>query len=472
MRCRKPWFALLFVSLLLLSAAAHAQTSDFTVIALPDTQFYSQDHPSIFNSQTKWIAAHKSDMNIQLVLGLGDIVNDGSSSSQFQTADAAVKVLDNGQVPYLLAIGNHDYDSNAPKYRKTSHFNTYFGPARYANKIYYRGNLNGSNENFYGIVTLGGQQFVVVMLEFIPRQSALDWAASLLNANLDKPAIIVTHGYMYGDNTRLNKCDNADAQQYSLVNDNDGDETWNKLAGRFENVSLVLSGHVTAGGGSGRRADLGINNNLVNQILSDYQAWTNGGNGYLRIMKFRPSLNRIEVQTYSPYLNKYLTDSKNNFNVYYKNPGIGAGGIGWYDGKVRTSGCSAISSAKVSNGSVSATTDSSGHYKLQTPAPDNFSISVSKSGYATQTIPSPVYDGYTTSLDVFLTTGTSTPPPPPPSGGSCTASGANRTISVCSPASGGTVGSPVQFSASVADTYTVRYMQIYVDDVKVYTVNA
>ena len=76
-----PWVALLFVSLLLLPAAAHAQTSDFTVIALPDTQFYSQDHPWIFNSQTKWIAAHKSDMNIQLVLGLGDIVNDGSKGT-------------------------------------------------------------------------------------------------------------------------------------------------------------------------------------------------------------------------------------------------------------------------------------------------------------------------------------------------------------------------------------------------------
>src|SRR5204863_2780396 len=142
------------------------------------------------------------------------------------------------------------------------------------------------------------------------------------------------------------------------------------------------------------------------------------------------------------------------------------GGIGWYDGKVRTTGCSAISSATVSNGAVSATTDSSGHYRLQTPAPDNFSISVSKSGYARQTIPSPVYDGYTTSLDVFLATGTSTqpppPPPPPPSGGSCTASGTNRTITVCSPASGATVGSPVQFSAAVADTYTVKYMQIYV----------
>src|SRR5205823_7638662 len=86
--------------------------------------------------------------------------------------------------------------------------------------------------------------------------------------------------------------------------------------------------------------------------------------------------------------------------------------------------------------------------------------------------PSPVYDGYTTSLDVFLATGTSTPPPPPAPVGSCTASGANRTITVCSPASGGTVTSPVQFSAAVADTYTVKYMQLYVDYVKVYTVNA
>src|SRR5207248_3639337 len=133
-----------------------------------------------------------------------------------QLAESAGRIQNNTQAEHLRYKRNTTYDLKEHKYRKNSRFNTYFGQARYANKSYYRGNLNGSNENFYGIVTLGGQQFVIVLLEFVPRQSALDWAASVLNANLDKPAIIVTHGYMYGDNTRLSKCDNADAEQYSL----------------------------------------------------------------------------------------------------------------------------------------------------------------------------------------------------------------------------------------------------------------
>ncbi len=31
-------------------------------------------------------------------------------------------------------------------------------------------------------------------------------------------------------------------------------------------------------------------------------------------MTFRPSLNRIDVTTYSPYLNQYLTDANNQFS--------------------------------------------------------------------------------------------------------------------------------------------------------------
>ena len=102
-------------------------------MALPDTQFYSSLNPQIFAAQTQWIADHVVDQNIQLVVGLGDIVDGGGVLTQWQNADAAVRLL-SGKVPYMMAIGNHDYDQNNPAGRtaSTTNFNSFFGPARYA----------------------------------------------------------------------------------------------------------------------------------------------------------------------------------------------------------------------------------------------------------------------------------------------------------------------------------------------------
>src|SRR5690349_12216241 len=89
---------------------SRAVAQDFSIVVLPDTQNEAQFFPQVMNSQTKWIAANANaqSRNIQMVLGVGDIVNDGASTAQQQNADAAIRVLDNASIPYLLAIGNHD----------------------------------------------------------------------------------------------------------------------------------------------------------------------------------------------------------------------------------------------------------------------------------------------------------------------------------------------------------------------------
>ena len=94
-------------------APSPTPADEFTIVALPDTQFYSSLNPQIFAAQTQWIANHVQDQNIQLVVGLGDIVDAGGDLTQWQNADAAVRLL-SGKVPYMMAIGNHDYDQNNP----------------------------------------------------------------------------------------------------------------------------------------------------------------------------------------------------------------------------------------------------------------------------------------------------------------------------------------------------------------------
>ena len=368
----------------LLAMAAYAQSpGEFTIAALPDTQIYAKSYPHIFTAETQWIANHAKQMNIQLVAGLGDIVDGGGEGYQWQNADLAYRLLD-GKVPYVAAIGNHDYDKNNPSGRTAyaTNFNAYFGPQRYAGTSWYKGQYpKGSNESFYSIVTLGGTQYLVLVLEVFPRNSALNWATAVIKSHSSLPAIVVTHAYTYADSTRMDRCDGNSAASFAVAQDNDGEQIWEKFASRYTNIKLVLSGHVVQGDGTGHRTDLGVNGNLVNEMLSDYQTWPNGGNGYIRLITVKPALNQVSVRTYSPYLNAWLTDSHNQFTVPFNNSGLQKGTTAMA-GKVKdASNCGMLSGALASNGSTSDMTDSSGRYSIPSSGPERYSLSVARSGY-------------------------------------------------------------------------------------------
>lgn len=385
--CRKASGAFLFVFLVSSLIVAQNTMGEFTIVALPDTQIYSKSYPQIHAAQTQWIADHKSDMNIQLVVGLGDIVDAGGRTYQWQNADAAYRTLD-GLVPYMVAIGNHDYDANNPSGRTAyaKNFNNYFGPPRYSGKSYYGGSYpTGSNENFYGVVTLGGKPYLILVLEVFPRDQALSWAAGILRAHADKPAILVTHAFTYYDNMRMSKCDSNSSYSFGVGNDNDGEDIWTKLASQYSNIVMVLSGHVVQGDGTGRRADIGVNGNLVNQILADFQNRTNGGNGYLRIMTFKPALNQVVVKTYSPYVNKWLTDSHNQFTVPLQLTSTWqtAGAI---TGKVKSAvTCDAMAGVTVTAGGTTTVTDAYGKFTIPGSGPAAYATTAQKSGWGANT---------------------------------------------------------------------------------------
>ena len=386
------------------SALAQVTAPDFSVVVLPDTQYYSESHPDIFDEQTQWILDNQANYNIQFVLGEGDIVNVANQPVQWQNADAAVSLLDHAGIPYVLPLGNHDYDNFDPNSRGTTAFNTYFGPSRYAQYSWYMGGYpSGTNDNFYAEFTVNGQQYLILALEFIPRDGALDWAKTVLDANPDKEIIVVTHSFTFTDATRGDQCNNNDI--FSPGN-NQGEAVWQKLLINYPNLSLVLNGHFIGNGS--RRADLGLHGNLVNQIYANYQNLSNGGNGWLRIMTFRPSLNRIDVVTYSPFLDQYETDSNNQFSIAWHSTGV-ANGTGTITGIVRgprLSGspytCVPIAGATLSAGGVSATSASTGSFSLDLPA-DNYTLSGTAPGWTGNVNDEEAaFPGYTSNAKVFL----------------------------------------------------------------------
>ncbi len=418
-------FIFLFIICCAFQPKVSAQAPDFTIIVLPDPQFYPANNPAIFDSQTQWIVNNISALNIKMVLDVGDTVNGGGVASEWQAASNSMSKLE-GKVPYFVAIGNHDYNAADPWNRTSSatNFNHYFGPSRYANS--YSGWLGsyptGSNENFYAAITINGKRYLILSLEFYPRASALQWATGIIEQNADAEIIIVTHGYEYFDNTHVALCDNYNAEYYNMGADNDGEEMWTQMVSQYANISMVFSGHIVKSAGAfaaGRQTEAGVHGNIVNEMLADGQAMTNGGQGYLRILQVSAAKNQIQVSTYSPYLNAYMTDSDNAFTVPWH--ATSTSGTGTITGRVRNNSCGAISGAQVSFPGGSTTTSSSGSFTLSNVPAGVQTVTVKASSYPTTSKSVPVGPGLTNSALFFLSTSPTPTPTPTPTPSGCTA---------------------------------------------------
>ena len=450
-------FVLTAIILICSSPLIATTAGDFTIVVLPDPQNYSQYYPQIFDAQTQWIAANSAAQNVQVVLEVGDSVNNSKDLAEWQNANHSISLLDQSGVPYAIAVGNHDYDTLPPTNRPATYFNQYFGPSRYSGKPYY-GSSNfppGSNENFYETFTWGGKPYLILVLEFVPRSSAVARAKSVLSANTDKEVIVVTHSYLYFDATTVDQCDTAD-----MVGDENGAMLWSDLISQYPNVSVVLSGHIT-NKFTARRSDVGVNGNFVHQIFANWQDWTNGGNGYLRIMQFSPSTNAIQVKTYSPYLSSYLTDAANQFTLKWHTDGTPGSGTAKMGGRVRSSAyglnCQALSGATVTVGGTTTTTDANGYYSLSI-APGQYSATAKAAGFLDGVQTASLNDYFPNQLDFFLS-------PTPP----CPQNPVDPSVTICTPANGAAVSSPLNVVAGTHSSAPIVSLAIWLDGKKMFS---
>lgn len=287
------------------------------VIVLPDTQFYACAYPNIFQQQARWIVEHQRDQAIALVVHTGDIV-DQDVSAQWQVAAGSLHMLD-GVVPYLVTCGNHDLSA-----ARTSQIGSYFDPAAAGAEV----RDSGRFDNAYRVVEIAGTPWLVLGLEFGPRDAVVEWASDILQMHADLPAIVFTHAYLYSDGQRYDR--NRTPPQpyhpdgYGFTPEqgiNDGEDLWRKLIEPHENVRLVLSGHVIPDG-TARSVATRASGTRVHQLLANYQRCdlcpcteVEGGGGYLRILRFTPDARTLEVTTYSPHLEMSLHDEENEFTL-------------------------------------------------------------------------------------------------------------------------------------------------------------
>jgi hypothetical protein len=291
-----------------------SDSGNFTIIPIPDVQFYTSHMNggtnATFKAQTKWIADSTVAKNIVYSIQLGDCVQNGDNGGndiEWKRADTALKIIEDPAatlkkdgLPFGVCVGNHDQSPEGSATGATLFYNTYFGSARFDGRAYYGGHYGANNDNHFQLFTARGMDFIAVSLEYDTKAdiNVLNWTDSLLKAYPKRRAIISSHWII-----------NSDASWGAQ-----GAAIYNKLK-ENANLSLMLCGHINPGG-EARRTDI-YKGHTVHTLLSDFQDRANGGSGWLRIMDFSPSGNTISVKTYSPTLNKYETDANSEFVLSY-----------------------------------------------------------------------------------------------------------------------------------------------------------
>jgi hypothetical protein len=278
-----------------------------TIIVLPDTQYASTFVPDTFRAQIEWIVKERAARNITAVLHVGDIVEHPFERAEWGVANSAMRLLDE-KIPYMVVPGNHDLGVN-----RASLINDYFNPV---SMPWISGVMTpGHIENSYSLIDIGPCTWLVVGLEYAPRDLVIVWADKVFKAHVELPAILLTHVYLDGsDGTRYHSPAQAGYPVVACSIDqglNDGEMLWQKLVVPNSNIRLVLCGHHFAG----RRTSARPDGSLVHEVAADYQWWEGdwNGYGYLRVMEFDYASGEIRVQTYSPIRHEFLEGDAHQF---------------------------------------------------------------------------------------------------------------------------------------------------------------
>ncbi|MFK8113770.1 MAG: metallophosphoesterase [Rubripirellula sp.] len=292
-----------------------APAGSFTIAVIPDTQTYlgrdTKSEPNsdedvrnpIFQTITDWIMNNRDQQNIVFVSHVGDIV-DKNVPEQWTVARQCMDRI-HSFVPYGMTVGNHDMLSSGD----SSLFQMYFPESRFKDFDWYGGSFqpdrpdptfSGNNANSFQRIRAANLDFLMLHLECNAPDDVLEWANEIIASHPMHRVIITTHmdlgpiqrpttnqGYIHDPKGRM------DWKKCHSKRGNTSIQMWDKCFKRHKNLFLICSGdqsrsqtmHLSAQGDHG---------NTVHSCLSDY-----GSDGSLRLYRFVPQENRVNVITYN-----------------------------------------------------------------------------------------------------------------------------------------------------------------------------
>jgi 3',5'-cyclic AMP phosphodiesterase CpdA len=305
---------------LLAGSAVHAAPQSIMII--PDTQKYVENFPTnvvvtppfdsiglqpIFDGQVDWIIANAAAENVQFVTHVGDLVENAVgdrvgttvSDAEWGRANATMAKFDAADLPYSVALGNHDAldhgdaeDAGGGDYTQSwdpTNYLNYYGNSRYSGKPWFQEG-SPSGKSHYNLINMDGRDVMLFDISLDTPQAELDWAQDILSANRDKLAIVTTHRYLYdfrilagryGENGVGNFTSQEPTGLASELYDPDGQspvDFFNNFVAKNQNIFAVICGHNHAQYHQVSKNEAGL---PVYEILIDFQDGINGGGGFM-----------------------------------------------------------------------------------------------------------------------------------------------------------------------------------------------
>ena len=342
----------------------------FSIVVIPDTQMYVEQHPEVFEAQVDWIVANEAVENIIYVAHLGDLKDDlscdtktvnvgtGGGRSEWEIVDDTLGDLDAAGIPYGLVPGNHDFDQvsgtcpNFTTQRPLGTYNSLVGPLRFAGLPHYGdpgvptpGNrVVNSNEDNFTLFESSGVKLIAINLAYRQGANAVNndpevvWADALLKAYPDRLGIITSHYFMdenpgnslgpYGQEIYDGLSNNPN--MFMMLSAHEFGEAWlveTTGRGGMEPVQILLSDYQRD---VFPAVDGDINTppndpNPAGIDFTDIDQTSFGDSGFMRIMRFDTVTGMVNIETFIPPVIPVKNRPGTLISTYFPGNGNGMG---------------------------------------------------------------------------------------------------------------------------------------------------
>ncbi len=280
---------------------------EYSFCIVGDTQIVTQKTPSVLRAMYQWIVKNKDEKKISFVFGMGDITHK-DTNDEWEVAKLFIDQL-NGKIPYSLVRGNHD---SADQMNKT--FNTESYTSQFEG-FYKEGDVCNSWTTFRA----GSVDYLHVTIDYGAGDAILNWASEIIEEHPEHRVIISTHAYLDEDGTTLDYTNPLAPNKTGADNGttNNGDQMWNKLIKKHENIFMVFSGHIGSTDVIMTQTE-GDHGNVVTQFLINPQVTDlrYRATGMVTMLYFSNDGKTVTVEQYSTNDQKYfMSTSQFTFTV-------------------------------------------------------------------------------------------------------------------------------------------------------------
>lgn len=313
----------------------------WSMVFIPDIQnLVTGKYTKLWYDMADWIATNVKKENIQHVIGAGDSTWSNQATEYTYARNGFDKFT--SLVSWSNMIGNHDYVWNSTS-RDSANYNTYFGTdyitSTYANYTYQESyedeyGISGT-ENSYYTFNVNGEHWMILQLEYYPRQEVLNWANTVIESHPKYNVIVTTHSYLDGSGNYA-----TDSMSYTSEDAHVGgslgvstEAIWDNVIKSHDNVKMILCGHSTNGEGTivtktvanGANQDVtALMMNAQDKDMTDENSsveteyYTGQGLGMLSILRFSADGSQVAVQYYAPGYDKSYDAASNDITLSYE----------------------------------------------------------------------------------------------------------------------------------------------------------